>query len=296
MAYDDSRGVAVVFSGANDQETWEWNPITGAWTDRTTYPIPSSWPVGRSESPMAFDSDRHTAFVFGSQQGLARDLWEWDGATGTWLDWTPSPLPASWPPYRSGHAMVYDAARKRLFLFGGENTTVALNDAWERDQATGVWTNLTPPSVLPSAWPAPRGGHAMVYDNARQRVLLVGGVQFRSGPSGLLQDTWEWNGTTKQWLQVANQTGPSGRGGHAMAYYAPSGTTLLFGGQQSGTAQLDDTWEWDPVASTWNKLAPTAFPPKRSFHRMVYEQGRDRIVLFGGVGPSAMNDVWEWSW
>ena len=52
----------------------------------------------------------------------------------TWLHVTP----AASPPTRVNHAMVYDAARGRVVLFGGDNTINGyLVDTWTYDGTTG---------------------------------------------------------------------------------------------------------------------------------------------------------------
>ena len=38
----------------------------------------------------------------------------------------------------------------------------------------------------------------------------------------------------------------------------------------------------------------TAAPPERSFHAMAYDSARGRVVLFGGIVASWVNDTWEW--
>src|SRR6266496_2944326 len=61
------------------------------------------------------------------------------------------------PPSRHGHAMVYDAVRQRVVLFGGLSSSGnSSNDTWEYDGTT--WTQRTP-GTSPSA----RQNHAMVY-------------------------------------------------------------------------------------------------------------------------------------
>lgn len=75
----------------------------------------------------------------------------------------------------------------------------------------------------------------MAYDRARGVTVLFGGF---SG-SNLLNDTWEWDGTT--WAQASPTTSPTARVLHAMAYDSTRGVTVLFGGADGGL--LGDTWE-----------------------------------------------------
>jgi hypothetical protein len=64
-AFDEDRNVVVIFGGASsnprmptmslNQETWEWSPATGKWTNRTGA---GPKPDARSGAAFAYDSDR----------------------------------------------------------------------------------------------------------------------------------------------------------------------------------------------------------------------------------------------
>jgi hypothetical protein len=102
-------------------------------------------------------------------------------------------------------------------------------------------------------------------------------------------DTWEWDGDT--WIVRTPATRPPARYGHAMAYDAARGKTVLFGGL--GERVSADQWEWDGV--DWARVVPPVLPPMRSNFAMAYDADRRKIVLFGGQGTSGpLGDVWEW--
>jgi Galactose oxidase, central domain len=134
--------------------------------------------------------------------------------------------------------------------------------------------------------PSGRGGHAIAYDPARERVLLFGG---RAGGGTLQGDTWEWDGG--DWTQVAD-TGPDARSGHALAFDSNRQRMVLFGSEAAGALRAD-TWEWD--GADWTQLADTG-PDARSGHALAYDSNRQRTVLFGGeaAGSSLRADTWEW--
>src|ERR1043165_637309 len=100
----------------------------------------------------------------------------------------------------------------------------------------------------------------MAYDAARAVSVLCGGTTTTGAASG---ETWEWEGTA--WNQRL-VIGPSPRSGHAMAYDAVRGVTVLFGGGANG-----ETWEWD--GNSWTQRA-VAGPSPRSSHAMAYDAGR----------------------
>src|SRR5215217_4252234 len=104
---------------------------------------------------------------------------------------------------------------------------------------------------------------------------------------------------SERWLWTQKEDiGPSPRGGHTMAYEAARQRVVLFGGFGLATpgattySNLGDTWVWDGGA--WTQVADTG-PDPRFLHGMVYDDSRQRVVLFGGYGSTPpFGDTWEW--
>jgi hypothetical protein len=181
--------------------------------------------------------------------------------------------------------MAWDPERQRVVLFGGlDSADQPLDDTWEWDGA--IWVQRRP-SISPPA----RSEHAMVLDEARQRIVLISG---RSS-TGLLRDLWEWNGAT--WTSRPLLNPPSARRGHAAAYDPDRQRIVLFGGVGE-FGYLGDTWEWD--GTTWLDRSTQqplwVVPSPRVFSRLGYDAVRQRMMLFGGVRAdgSATTDSWEW--
>jgi hypothetical protein len=126
----------------------------------------------------------------------------------------------------------------------------------------------------------------MCLDSGRGRVVMFGGDGGFPVP-GSLADTWEWDGTA--WTLRSSAISPTARSGHAMAYDANRGRTVLYGGNW-GT----DTWEWDGTA--WLQCTPATTQTGRTGCAMGYDTHRQRVVLFGGGGiPNVMfSDACEW--
>jgi Galactose oxidase, central domain len=150
-----------------------------------------------------------------------------------------------------------------------------------------IWKEAKPArSFSACEWPG------MVYDIARQRAVLFGGGYGRA----LLRQHWEWDGTS--WTRVKPATTPSARWTHAMAYDLVRQRTVLFGGRLPDTATnpfriVSDTWEYD--GKNWTQVNPRSSPPARQ-GVMVYDLGRQRVVLFGGRGAAGLrlDDTWEY--
>jgi hypothetical protein len=182
------------------------------------------------------------------------------------------------PPARIGHAMVYDLARQRVTLFGGDSLNGTLHrDTWEWDGEN--WTQVQ------DIGPSGRASHAMAHDSARGRTVLFGGRP----QAGALGDTWEWDG--ESWTQVAD-SGPLSRFDHAMTFDSARGRVVLFGGDDGNGAFFNDTWEWD--GTDWVQQEDTG-PSARSGAAMAFDATRARTVLFGGAsGAAGLGDTWEW--
>ncbi|HNT28297.1 MAG TPA: hypothetical protein PKH10_08990, partial [bacterium] len=154
------------------------------------------------------------------------------------------------------------------------------------------WTQLS--SSASGGSPLKRQNAMMVYDSARAKIVLFGGVQTSNFTP--LNDTWEWDGAS--WKELRPSISPSAREAGAFVYDKARGKVLLFGGGGwYGVGDFDDTWEWD--GTNWVKRAPVVSPAARSGHGMVFDSVRGKTILFGGFTGnypdfSYYDDTWEW--
>jgi hypothetical protein len=126
----------------------------------------------------------------------------------------------------------------------------------------------------------------MVYDAARQQVVLFGGYD----GSTRLSDTWVWDGVG--WTEKFPATSSPPRGGYAMAYDAARQQVVIFGGAAGPI--LGDTWVWD--GTNWIQKFPANSPSVRTNSAMAYDAARQQVVLFGGSpgSPTGLGDTWVW--
>ncbi len=253
VAWDERRARLVVFGGYEvsggqvsatpADQTWEWEDGRG-WLRRA----PPTVPPARSAPALAWDAGRERVLMFGGR-GLAAgacgdrsdgcaDTWEWDGAA-----WAQR-HPATVPPWRGWPALVYEPSRRKVLLFGGLTGDAGqcgvadsrlCGDTWEWDG--NDWQRLDPPVA-----PEPRLGAAAVFDAARQRAVLFGGI---NQIEDALQDAWEWSGL--EWVRRDPVRAPPARFGHSLAYEPTRGRTLLFGGRGdvgSNTCRAAEPSDW----------------------------------------------------
>src|SRR5207237_1113684 len=70
------------------------------------------------------------------------------------------------------------------------------------------------------------------------------------------------------------------------------GVVVLFGGNSSNGSYLGDTWEYN--GALWAQ-SPVGGPSPTRYHSMVYDSGRNRIVMFGGQPLTGIGDqTWEY--
>lgn len=144
------------------------------------------------------------------------------------------------------------------------------------------------PARQRAAYPAAPGPHperrnaAMIYDPARDRLVLFGGsYTTTAGETALLGDTWERHG--QSWVAV-------GSAGPLPAERAP----LAFDGvrQRVVLAALDARgvllWEWD--GRTWQRVEahPQSLRPAQ-LGRITFDMRRRTLLLWSGEG------TWEWN-
>jgi hypothetical protein len=245
MVYDSARRVVVLFGGRGlpfddmgfpykDRKTWEWDGV--GWIERDI-PGPDNNGSDRIDHAMTYDAVRSQVVLFGGRSD-ANDTWVYDGAQWTQL------TPAVSPTARRGHEMTYDVEREVVVLFGGRYSNVPqnpTNETWEWDGQT--WRQRFSLSGSPPANTAP----SLVYDVARRRTILFGGIQ-SGAPSSRSNDVWEWDGQT--WVLQNLTLKPSVRHNNAIAYDANRNVTVIFGGTEGSiTNPYGDTWEYD--GTTW---------------------------------------------
>jgi hypothetical protein len=135
MAFDEARGVAVVYGGYcggtcstfTVDETWEWDGTS--WTQKFSAVTPgTACSAGITRSAMAYDTREEVCILFGGVMGYcgySNETWQWDG--NEWIQL----FPVHSPPNRAEHSMCYDRDRGVVVLFGGFDAVQFLGDIWE---------------------------------------------------------------------------------------------------------------------------------------------------------------------
>lgn len=267
MAFDDARGVTVLFGGSFDStsfaDTWEWNGDT--WTQR--FPAVSPPPALMAKVQMVFDSARDVAVLV-----HPTGTWEWDGTN--WAQRTTTPM----NPY----GIAFDPVRGRtvaLMSMGGSMASQSSVMEWDGT----TWATITSPtgpfhSIVGMAW------HA-----GSQRVVAFTAFQGVSNPNAGAR-LWSWDGAV--WTSSPQGVSTYVNGGVLVSY---GSGIRAYGGLSN---QMPLVGLYTPPATGLQTTSGN--PNGRLGHAMAYDSLRNRIVLFGGVRYYTQlinfvrGDTWEY--
>jgi hypothetical protein len=260
-AYDPVRD-RVVCNGGYDRgesgrRTAEWKAETWVF-DRTewTQLQPATFVPALSDAKMVWDPVRQEIVMFGGRtqpNNLVSDkTWTWDGT-----DWTEE-APATSPPARDIHHMIWDATNQNVLLFGGRlGNNVRLTDVWTWNGTT--WTEVTTTNAPEANFNSNHGD--MVWDTANARPFLY---------SELYLKTYTFDGAT--WSLLGSTNTPNTGQFTRMAYDEVRGEPVLYNNSQT----------WAYRTNEWVQLSPANPDASRNACGMVWHSGLQKIVLFGG--------------
>jgi hypothetical protein len=225
--------------------------------------------------------------------------------------------------------MTYDASTNTIVLFATRQ--LPGGPPWQAE--TWIWDGHAWLQQHPAHSPAARTDAGIAYDRVRNNVVLFGGLATPAGSSGLLSDTWTWDGS--DWTEQLPAVSPLPRIA-PLIFDATLGEAVLLGGNAGLAGQFSDIWGWNGV--TWSRLSATLpagwgpplaaayddasasivalgcgvqSPPTyvfdgTSWHQyssgglhtcapvIAYDAARSVVVLFGGNTGQISNATWTW--
>jgi len=115
-----------------------------------------------------------------------------------------------------------------------------------------------------------------------------GRVELALGP--MPDYKWSWN-------EYPTYTVPNSLGGIDMVYDEANDCMICFGGG-TGYDYSDKTWKFDKTTKNWNEII-TSGPHGRAYHKMVYDNFNDNVILFGGFyydgSQRPFRDTWTFN-
>ena len=276
MAPDFARGTLVLFGGFDLVasrtlgDTWTFDGTV--WTEATPgFGSPSP----RADMSVAWDpAGQRVLALGGTESGFLGGLYAWTGTAWVALDDGDDASSDASGDAASTGQLVSDLLRGTVWRLDAPGGATSMRvSRLEGDRFVSVDAANGPPA---------RTGAAMAWDDARGEVVVFGG----SSGSGLLGDTWVWNGGA--WRQIdRDAAAPSARVDAAMAFDPVSGDVVLYGGAGDGLFPLGDTWSWD--GAKWTARGNVGGPGALRDHALAVAPATGQLVLFGGRGSLGLS-------
>ena len=252
----------------------------------TRLPADGTAPSPRVDGTIAYDAASRRIYLFGGLDNSARnDLWFYSLAQRRWEEVRAQ---GAKPAARFGHTLLYDAARRRLLLFGGQASGF-FSDVWAFGLDNGAWQQL----AANEAGPSDRYGHSAILDEARGRMVISHGFT----DAGRFDDTWAFDLASNRWSNITpSGARPLKRCLHHAVYDPANSQMLLYGGCASGfgPCPLGDLWSFDLNTNRWTERTPSTRPPARQHFGISFDRIRSQLFLYGGNGGGTLNDTWTW--
>ncbi|MEP7200263.1 MAG: kelch repeat-containing protein [Chloroflexota bacterium] len=181
----DGKGRVIISHGFSDQgrfdDTWAFDLQTNQWIN--LMPTTGAKPLKRCLHELVYDAAADRIVLFGGcSSGFGPcpqgDLWAFDLKTNAWTELKPA---GDKPSARSNPSAMYDAASRRIVLFGGKTDGGASGETWTYDLALNRWTKSD------GSGPAARSSHDGDYDAKAKRLVIFGG----QAASGASAEVWE---------------------------------------------------------------------------------------------------------
>jgi hypothetical protein len=155
-----------------------------------------------------------------------------------------APTPGPWAlvsPYPSGGIESVSLGSDGTYAYaaGGLAVGVPSSAANRYDPLANTWTSLAP---MPMALYAARG----VYAANTNTFYVFGGYD----DNAVLSTTYRYNVGSGVWSTGAPM--PAAREGTTAVYDPVTGKIFVIGGFDASYAEMSQTWEYDPLADTWN--------------------------------------------
>ena len=194
MVYLESTG-EILLLGYPNPGTWKYNLTSNTWRKLQN----ANEPPNRSAFPMAYDSFRNEAIMFGGLVdyviGDFNDTWKFNLTTNSWSEIKTT----STPPILDSMTLAYEGIKKEMVLFGG-----TIFSSGQPDWLTEIWVfnreKMYPERGTYTSPPIPTKGEAYFGSISWNASIPKGcdlRVQFRSG-------------NTSATLQNKSFTGPDG--------------------------------------------------------------------------------------
>jgi hypothetical protein len=197
---------------------------------------------------------------------------------------------------------IYAPDKDALYLFGGANTTAALNgylgDSWRYSFATHTWTQIT--AGFP-ANPYVCLENTAAYDPERHKMVVTG-ADYSRGFQVPSRHVAELDVNTQLWTTSSVALMPhaalGGMADMATCWDPVRKVIWMFGGSGESGQQLNELYSYNPATATFTTIPVSgSWPSARRFTHLAYDTNNNVVIMHGGVtnatGPdTTLTDTW----
>lgn len=228
--------------------------------------------------------------VFGGQAGSTffDDLWLFQpdpgGASGSWRLLPPG---GGAPTARYGSCSGMGPDGRFWISHGFTSDGVRFADTLAYDVDAESWSDQAPATERPmerclhACWWTSDGRLAL-YGGQTTAVAALGDLWFLTPGVG--------GASTNSWSEAPGQA-PAAR--HLPAVARRGDATFVFGGRGTDRAPVGETWLAVDGAPGFERFETAGTEPAaRSGATLIHDRLGDRLLLFGGLGSEAFDDLW----
>ena len=264
-----------------------------------TWSAPITWdaatgPAAREHPSVMRFVDRVVVYAgsgYEPQGAALGDAWAYDAATRTWTELA---CHGDVPPPAGSRRVAQAADSDVAYLFGGYGANFETNDELYRVVLHDDAVHFTRLEQIHA--PAPRALHAFGLDSETNTLIVTHGVS----RAGFLGDTWigrfDDEGARVTWSRVESAAAPGPCFGSAYGVDGARGELVLWSGQTptadgAPMPMTTDAWRLDVRAEppTWQRLELGAAPAGRRNPMFVYDDARDRLIVWCGTADARTN-------
>ncbi len=302
LGHYNGTGVETYFS-----DWWEFDPATGAWTQKVDYPGNSgngelgahgmglesvgfvglgelddyslykydpqtnSWTQVASPTSIGGTFQDTGDFTIGHKGYFMRissdQLWEYDADLDSWTQ-------KNQPPFDVYFSFSGFSINGKGYL-KTSNNSLTVNDFWEYDPSLDFWT-------LKAVFPGLARLSSISFVQRNKGYIICGyGV---NAHSDLTSEVWQYSPSTNSWAQLENFAGTKRR--YSVGFNI--GERCYLGTGTNGT-NLNDFWEFDAVAGLEDNLSKLLFttypnPANHSINFHSDQWSTYEIVYFNSQG------------
>ena len=181
------------------------------------------------------------------------------------------------PSAREGHSMV--TIDGLVHLFGGKDNNASYKGLFSSMHVylpgTQEWMEEEPENTPPAA----RSGHKAIVYNGKMYVF------FGQGNSGVLDDLWEYNPDTNEWMQInpGSVIKPPARHDHSATVYGDK--VYVVGGLNGSGNPLSDCWAYNFTNNQWEQYANIIGGNINGHAAVIHNED---LMIYGGLRNGAM--------